>query len=166
MKKAIVGIVALVVLVAIGLVAVPIVSVSTWKTDTTVELTDMFAKTSENSEATFAFLGNTQPSDADIQAEIERVEQSRSEVQTTAKEIDDLGPNTVDVTGQYADAVELKNSLVDSLDTIQTIYAEQVRVLNDQQTNGTTVQSATEYAELSDDLANEYARLNDLVAQL
>lgn len=166
MKKALIGISIAVVIILIGVISVPLLSVSSWKSGTTTELTNMFTAIEKNADATVAYLGNAEPSKADISAEIERVEATKAQVAKTVEEIDDLGPNTLDVTGQYSETEDLHESLIEKLNTLQMNYDEQVTVLKDEQKNGVTVNSATKYAELSDKVAVDYAELEKLIAEL
>jgi len=164
--KIILGVVAVIVVALIGIAAVPVISVSTWKTDTAIELTDMFATTQTNTDATINFLENLEPTKADIGAEAERAQSTKDELAKTAEGIDDLGPNTVDVTGQYAEAEELKDLIINNLVSLQGVYDEQATVLKDEQKNGSTVKTTTKYAELSEKISVGYTELEQLVARL
>ena len=166
MKKIIIGVVILLVVALVGVLAVPIVSVSTWRTDTALRLTDMYSATQENADATDAFLEKTEPSKADIAEEIESVQSTKSKIEATARDIDTLGSNTVDVTGQYADAEYLRNSMIATLVSLQESYEQQVDVLNRQQQNGTSVELADEYAKILEKISTEYTELEQLVNQL
>jgi hypothetical protein len=165
-KKVLIGLVVVVLLILAVVAAIPVVSATVWKTDTANDLTDMFGLTTKNLEKSTEFLSNTEPSKAQYESEIQRINESVSKTAATIDEINDLGPSTVDLTGQYSAAERLQGEISANLKGIQANYKSQLDLLTKEQEEGVTVASATEYGNLSEELSQSYAQLEKLVAQL
>lgn len=165
-KKVILVLGGLIVVGALVVLSVPLLSSSAWRSSTTDDLYELYAVTNPNLEASGAFVAKADRSDKDYDDEMARLESSIKAFEKTEKALNDLGPNTLDVTGQYASTLSLKNDFSKVLEELIATSNEQVEVLSKEKEKGQTLKSVDDYSKAVDASSKSFAELEQLVSSL
>jgi hypothetical protein len=167
MNKKIVSIVFIVLaLLSIGMLAVPLVLVMIWKSDTTTSITETLTEANAESEKSLTFLSMANLTAKDYDDAITSLEQTKGLYVKAKANLGELGLNTIDVTGEYAKTQELREKLDSSIETIIDNYSQQILLVEEEKKAGASVESAGKLAEVAEKNSNNFDDLSALVAQL
>lgn len=165
-KKVLSGIFIVVALLVIGVLAVPLVSVSAWKTDTTLSITETLTASNAESEKSLAFLGIENPTPSDYDGAIASLEKTVSLYTKAKADLRELGPNTLDVTGQYAETESLRQKFDALIDVIIENYDEQLVLVKEEKQSGSSVDVAEKFVAVTEKNSKNFDELATLVDQL
>lgn len=166
MKKVVAIIGGLAAIVVAVLLGMPIVTSTVWHADTANDLTEMYATTSPNIEASTEFIGLAKPTDKQYDEEIARNQANVDAIDKTINAVDDLGPNTIDVTGQYEKAAALEADIIEVLKDLKANSEDEIEILTDEKDSGRTVKSTEDFSKAADAISANYSKLEKLVGQL
>jgi|GEM_PF-2918228 len=165
-KKILSGVFIVVVLLVIGVLAVPLVSVAAWKSDTTLSITETLTASNAESEKSLAFLGIENPTPSDYDTAITSLEETVSLFTQAKADLRELGPNTLDVTGQYAETESLRQKFDTLISTIIDNYDEQVVLVKEEKQSGSSVDVAEKFVAVTEKNSKNFDELSALVDQL
>lgn len=166
MNKLVVWAVGVIAVAVIVVLAIPVVSAYIWRSEATTNTSQLLVETTAHTKGSIEFLGSAEPTDAQYDTEIASLRSVIEKTRNTIRDLEGVGPNTVDITGQYAQTKELQQELVGVLDDIASKYESQLDILNGEKSEGVTAESAEKYSEITDGLNEDYARLENVVNRL